>query len=139
MKSIDELYLPEDLRYTEDHEWAKFEGDKVRVGIDDYAQDQLQDIVYVELPEIGSRFKNGEECGVVESVKAVVDCYMPVGGEVMAVNSALANSPQLVNKSPYDEGWMIDVKPDDDSEIDTLYTRDSIKETILKDTDEEGK
>jgi len=131
MKSIDELYLPEDLRYTEDHEWAKFEGDKVRVGIDDYAQDQLQDIVYVELPEIGSRFKKGEEFGVVESVKAVVDCYMPVGGEVMAVNSALEKAPQLVNKSPYDEGWMIDVKPDDDSEIDSLYTRDSIKEAIL--------
>jgi glycine cleavage system H protein len=139
MKSIDELYLPEELRYTEDHEWARFEGDKVRVGIDDYAQDQLQDIVYVELPEIGSRFKKGEEFGVVESVKAVVDCYMPVGGEVMAVNSALAKAPQLVNKSPYDEGWMIDVKPDDDSEIDTLYTRDSIKEAILKDTDKEGK
>lgn len=139
MKSINDLYLPEDLRYTEDHEWARLEGDKLRVGIDDYAQDQLQDIVYVELPEVGSRFKKGEEFGVVESVKAVVDCYMPVGGEVMAVNSALANSPQLVNKSPYDEGWMIDVKPDDDSEIDTLYTRDSIKEAILKDTDEEGK
>ena len=139
MKSIDELYLPEDLRYTEDHEWARLEGDKVRVGIDDYAQDQLQDIVYVELPEIGSRFKKGEEFGVVESVKAVVDCYMPVGGEVMAVNSALEKAPQLINKSPYDEGWMIDVKPDDDSERDTLYTRDSIKEAILKDTDEEGK
>ena len=139
MKSIDELYLPKDLRYTEDHEWAKFEGDKVRVGIDDYAQDQLQDIVYVELPEIGSRFKKGEEFGVVESVKAVVDCYMPIGGVVIAMNSALAKAPQLVNKSPYDEGWMIDVKPDDDSERDTLYTRDSIKEAILKDTDEEGK
>jgi glycine cleavage system H protein len=139
MKSIDELYLPEDLRYTEDHEWARLEGDKVRVGIDDYAQDQLQDIVYVELPEVGSRFKKGAEFGVVESVKAVVDCYMPVGGEVIAVNSALVNSPQLVNKSPYDTGWMIDVKPDDVSEIDTLYTRDSIKETILKSTDEEGK
>lgn len=137
MKSIDELYLPEDLRYTDDHEWARLEGDKVRVGIDDYAQDQLQDIVYVELPEVGSRFKKGQEFGVVESVKAVVDCYMPVGGEVMAVNSALADSPQLVNKSPYDEGWMIDVNPDDDSEIDTLHTRDSIKEAILKDTEEE--
>ena len=138
MKSIDELYLPEDLRYTEDHEWARFEGDKVRVGIDDYAQDQLQDIVYVELPEIGSRFKKGEEFGVVESVKAVVDCYMPVGGEIIAVNTALVDSPGLVNESPYDEGWMIDIKPTDLTEMDTLYTRGSIREAILKKVTKEG-
>jgi glycine cleavage system H protein len=138
MKSIDELNLPEDYRFTEDHEWAKLEGDKVRVGLDDYAQDQLQSIVYVELPRVGDSFKRGEPFGVVESVKAAVDCYMPVGGEIIAVNDALVNSPQLVNESPYDEGWMIDIKPADVSELDTLYTSESIKETILKKMEEGG-
>jgi glycine cleavage system H protein len=138
MKSIDELIIPEDLRYAEDHEWAKVGGDKVRVGIDDYAQDQLQAIVYVELPEVGTSFQKGKPFGVVESVKAVVDCYMPVGGEIIAVNTALVDSPQLVNESPYREGWMIDVKPNDLSEMDTLYTSESIKEAILKRMEEEG-
>ena len=138
MKSIDELNLPEDYRFTEDHEWAKLEGDKVRVGLDDYAQDQLQAIVYVELPQVGDSFKKGEPFGVVESVKAVVDSYMPVGGEIIAVNTALVSSPQLVNESPYDEGWMIDVKPTDLTEMDTLYTSESIREAILKKMTEEG-
>ncbi len=137
MKLVDELIIPEDLRYTEDHEWTRVEGDKVRVGIDDYAQAQLQAIVYVELPEVGASFQKGEPFGVVESVKAVVDCYMPVGGEIIAVNTALVDSPQLVNESPYDEGWMIDVKPNDLSEMDTLYTNESIKEAIVKRMEEE--
>ncbi|ODS36562.1 MAG: glycine cleavage system protein H [Candidatus Altiarchaeales archaeon WOR_SM1_79] len=137
MKSIDELIIPEDLRYAEDHEWVKVAGDKVRVGIDDYAQDQLQAIVYVELPEVGANFQKGEPFGVVESVKAVVDCYMPVGGEIIAVNTALVDSPQLVNESPYNEGWMIDVKATDLSEMDTLYTSESIKEAVLKRMEEE--
>jgi glycine cleavage system H protein len=138
MKSIDELHLPDDCRYAEDHEWAKLEGDKVRVGIDDFAQDQLQAIVYVELPQVGDSFKKGEPFGVVESVKAVVDCYMPVGGEIIAVNAALVDSPGLVNESPYDEGWMIDIKPTDLSEMDTLYTSESIKGATLKRMEEEG-
>ena len=138
MKSIDELILPVDLRYGEDHEWARVEGGKVRVGIDDYAQDQLQAIGYVELPEVGANFGKGEPFGVVESVKAVVDCYMPVGGEIIAVNTALVDSPGLVNESPYDEGWMIDVKPTDLTEIDSLYTSESIKEATLKRMEEEG-
>jgi glycine cleavage system H protein len=138
MKSIDELILPEDLRYAEDHEWARVEGDKVKVGLDDYAQDQLQAIVYVELPEVGAGFEKGEPFGVVESVKAVVDCYMPMGGEIIAVNTALVDSPGLVNESPYDEGWMIDIKPTDLTEMDTLYTSESIKGATLKRMEEEG-
>lgn len=137
MKSIDELDLPRDYRFAEDHEWAKVEGDKVRVGLDDYAQDQLQAIVYVELPEVGTSFQKGEPFGVVESVKAVVDCYMPVGGEIIAVNTVLVDSPQLVNESPYGEGWMIDVKPNDLREMDTLYTSETIREAILKRMEEE--
>ena len=132
MKEMNDLNLPDDLRYAEDHEWAGLEGDKVKVGLSDYAQDQLQAIVYVELPQVGDSFKKGEPFGVVESVKAVVDCYMPLGGEIIAVNTALVDSPGLVNESPYDEGWMIDVKPNDLNEMDILYTSDSIKEEILK-------
>jgi len=130
MKSIEELDLPEDYRYADDHEWAKLDGDKVRVGLDDYAQDQLGEIVYVELPQVGAVFQKGDVFGMVESVKAVSDCYMPVGGEVVAVNSALEDSPQLINQSPYDDGWMIDVKPADIAEMDTLYTREGILEKL---------
>ena len=132
MKSIDELNLPEDCRYTQDHEWARPEGDKVRVGISDYAQDQLDDIVFVELPQVGDTFEKGQEFGTVESVKAVSELYMPVGGEVIAINSALEDSPQLVNKSPYGEGWMIDVKPADPTEMDALLNKQAYLEMLGK-------
>ncbi|MCK4389293.1 MAG: glycine cleavage system protein GcvH [Desulfobacterales bacterium] len=122
MKEISELNLPDNIRYTEDHEWARLEGDKVRVGLDDYAQDQLGDIVFVELPQVGDTFKQGEEFATVESVKAVCECYLPVGGEIIAVNSALEESPELVNKSPYGDGWMVEVNPSDLSEMDSLMT-----------------
>jgi len=123
MKEISELNLPEDVRYTDDHEWARNEGDIFRIGISDYAQDQLGDIVYVELPEIGSTFEKGEEFGTVESVKAVSELYMPVGGEVTAVNEALADAPELVNSASYTDGWMLEVKADDPAEMDTLKSR----------------
>lgn len=132
MKSIDELDLPEDCRYTRDHEWVKVDGDKVRVGISDYAQDQLGDIVFLELPQVGDVFKKGEMFGTVESVKAVSELYMPVGGEVIAVNSTLEDSPQLVNKRPYEEGWMVDVKPIDPTEMDALLTRQAYLEMLGK-------
>lgn len=132
MKSIDELNLPEDCRYTQDHEWARIDGEKVRVGISDYAQDQLGDIVFLELPQVGDVFKKGEVLGTVESVKAVSELYMPVGGEVIAVNSTLEDSPQLVNKRPYEEGWMVDVKPIDPTEIDALLTRQAYLEMLGK-------
>ncbi|NVM25232.1 MAG: glycine cleavage system protein GcvH [Desulfobacterales bacterium] len=132
MKSIDELNLPEDCRYTQDHEWARPEGDKVRVGISDYAQDQLDDIVFVELPQVGDTFEKGQEFGTVESVKAVSELYMPVGGEVIAINPALEDSPQLVNKSPYGEGWMIDVKPADPTEMDALLNKQAYLEMLGK-------
>lgn len=132
MKSIDELNLPEDCRYTQDHEWARPEGDKVRVGISDYAQDQLDDIVFVELPQVGDTFEKGQEFGTVESVKAVSELYMPVGGEVIAINPALEDSPQLVNESPYGEGWMIDVKPADPTEMDALLNKQAYLEMLGK-------
>jgi len=132
MKSIDELNLPEDCRYTQEHEWARLDGDKVRVGISDYAQDQLGDIVFLELPQVGDVFKKGEVFGTVESVKAVSELYMPVGGEVIAVNSTLEDSPQLVNSFPYEEGWIIDVKPTDPIEMDALLTKQAYLEMLRK-------
>ena len=125
MKEISELQLPGDIRYAEDHEWAKSQGDVLRVGISDYAQDQLGDIVFVELPQAGDRLKKGDEFGTVESVKAVSELFMPVSGEITAVNGALEDAPELVNTAPYSDGWMIDVKPDDPSELDALMDRDA--------------
>jgi len=130
MKEISELHLPDDVRYTEDHEWARPGGDNVRVGIDDYAQNQLGDIVFVELPQVGDTFKKGQEFGTVESVKAVAELYMPVGGEVLRVNTGLETSPELVNTEPYGEGWMIEVKPTDPNEFGSLMTRDLYVERL---------
>lgn len=123
MKEINELNLPEDVRYTDDHEWAKKIGDVVRLGISDYAQDQLGDIVFVELPEVGSTFEKGEEFGTVESVKAVSELYMPMDGEVTAINEALADEPELVNSDPYNGGWMMEIKAGDPAGLDALKSR----------------
>ncbi|MFH1243673.1 MAG: glycine cleavage system protein GcvH [Pseudomonadota bacterium] len=130
MKEISELILPEDLRYANDHEWVRVEGERVRVGIDDYAQDQLGDIVFVELPGVGDTFKKGQEFATVESVKAVVECYLPVSGEILAVNKKLEESPQLMNESPYGDGWMVEVAPRDLSEMDTLMTNTECLERL---------
>lgn len=130
MKELSELNLPDDLRYAESHEWAKLEGDKAKVGITDYAQDQLGDIVFVELPEIGDSLEKGEEFGTVESVKAVSELYMPVSGEIVAVNSGLEDMPEYVNNTPYTDGWMIEVKPENPSEIDDLLTHDAYLEKL---------
>lgn len=130
MKEIDELNLPDDVRYAEDHEWIRSEGDKVRIGISDYAQDQLGDIVFVELPQSGDTFEKGEEFGTVESVKAVSELYMPIGGEILSVNTALEESPDLVNQSPYNDGWMIEVKPSDSAELEALITLDAYLEML---------
>ena len=125
MKEIDELNLPDELRYAKDHEWTRLEGGKVKIGIDDYAQDQLGDIVFVELPEVGATLSKGEEFGTVESVKAVSELFMPIGGEILTVNAALEETPENVNNSPYNEGWMIEVKPSDVSEMDALLDKDA--------------
>ena len=123
MKEISELNLPEDVRYAEDHEWVKSEGDTAKIGISDYAQDQLGDVVFVELPQVGDVFEKGAEFGTVESVKAVSELYIPVGGEVVAVNTALEEAPELVNTDPYGEGWMVAVKPSDPAQIDALMDK----------------
>ncbi len=125
MKEIDELNFPDDVRYTDDHEWARAEGDVVRVGISDYAQDQLGDIVFVELPEVGETFDQKAEFGTVESVKAVSELYMPISGEVVAINEALEDAPEMVNEDPYTGGWMIEIKPADPSELDALMDKEA--------------
>ena len=130
MKEINDLNLPENVRYTEDHEWAGPQGDTLKVGISDYAQDQLGDIVFVELPRVGDTFGKGEEFGTVESVKAVSELYMPFGGEVVSLNTELADAPELVNTDPYQDGWMIEIRPDDPEEIDALMTRDAYLEML---------
>ena len=130
MKEISELQLPDDVRYTQDHEWARTEGDKTKVGISDFAQDQLGDIVYVELPQVGDTFDKEQEFGTVESVKAVAELYMPVGGTILAVNSALEKSPELVNKDPYGDGWMIEIEPSDPAQFDTLMKKGVYLETL---------
>lgn len=123
MKEISQLVLPEDVKYATDHEWARVEGDEVVIGLADYAQDQLGDIVFVELPGEGDTFDKGEEFGTVESVKAVSELYMPLGGEIVAVNDALEDDPALVNTDPYGEGWLIRIKPADMSELDAMLDK----------------
>lgn len=125
MKEISELNFPDDLKYTEDHEWSKLENGEVTIGICDYAQDQLGDVVFVELPQVGDAFDKGQEFGTVESVKAVSELFIPLGGEVTAVNENLEDTPELVNNEPYTNGWMIKLKLADASELDGLMTKDA--------------
>lgn len=129
-KEINELVLPDDVKYSKDHEWAKSQGDNVRIGITDYAQDQLGDIVFVEVPEVGDTFDQGSEFGTVESVKAVSEMYMPVGGEIAAVNEALEDAPELLNQDPYGKGWIAEVKAADPAEMDDLMDKKAYLESL---------
>ena len=129
-KEINKLNIPGDVRYTEDHEWAKPEGDNCRVGVSDYAQDQLGEIVFVELPEPGDEFEKGGEFGTLESVKAVAELFMPVSGEIVSVNKELADAPELVNTDPYGKGWMVEIKPADPADLDELKTKEDYLEML---------
>ncbi len=130
MKELNELNFPDDVRYAKSHEWARTDGDKIKIGISDYAQDQLGDIVFVELPEVGDSFGQGEEFGTVESVKAVSELYMPVAGEVVAINDGLEDAPEKVNNTPYGDGWMLEVKADNPAEMDDLMDNNAYVETL---------
>lgn len=121
---------PKGLRYTKDHEWVRPEGRTGWVGLTHYAQEQLGDIVYVELPEVGRFLKQGEVFGVVESVKAASDCYSPVGGTVKEVNQKLTESPQLVNADPYGEGWFFVLEMSDASDLDRLMDADAYEKHV---------
>ena len=114
------MEFPQDLRYTEQHEWIRAEGDRIRVGITDFAQDALGDVVYVDVPEVGTAVKAGQAFGEVESTKSVSDVYAPVSGTVVERNATLSDAPQTVNDDPYGEGWMIVIEPADRSELEAL-------------------
>ena len=131
MKEVHELNLPEDVRYTKDHEWAKVTGDTIKIGISDYAQDQMGDIVFVEMPDVGDTFEEGDEFGTLESVKAVSELYIPIGGEVVAINEELEDTPELLNQDPYG-GSIVEIKPKDVQEIEQLLDRDTYL-GVLKD------
>ncbi len=120
MKDVSDLILPENLRYTETHEWARKEGDEIVMGLSDYAQDQLGDIVFVELPDVGDSFEGGGEFATVESVKAASEVYLPVDGTITAVNEELEGSPELVNGSPYEEAWVVRFKPANPADFENL-------------------
>lgn len=116
------MSTPKDLRYSEEHEWVKVEDGKARIGITHFAQSELGDIVFVELPQVGDEIKSNEPFGSVESVKTVSELYAPISGKVVEVNNELEDSPEFVNESPYESAWMIVIEPTDSSEIESLMT-----------------
>ncbi len=124
------MNIPENLKYTQDHEWIRIEGDIAVVGVTDFAQGELGDVVFVEIETEGETLDKGETFGTVEAVKTVSDLFMPIGGEVAEVNEALADDPELVNKDPYGEGWMIKIKIADPSELDDLLSPGDYKKMI---------
>ena len=120
----------DDLKYTKTHEWVKIEGNVARIGITDHAQSELTDVVFVELPEIGKEVKKGEEVCSIESVKSVAEVYSPLTGKIVNVNKELENSPEKLNKSPYDEGWLFEMEIKDEKEIDDLLSPDDYRKLI---------
>jgi glycine cleavage system H protein len=124
------MTFPTDLRYTPDHEWLKPHGSAWRVGITQFAVDQLGDITLVDLPKEGDLVTNGQRFGTIESVKSVSDLYAPVSGRVLAINAALKNAPELVNSEPYGGGWMIDLEPTEAGEVEELLTPDAYTQHV---------
>ncbi len=124
------MNVPENLKYTKDHEWARIEGDVATIGITDYAQGELGDVVFVELPEVGTTLNAGDTFGTIEAVKAVADLYAPLSGEVVEINPELESTPEKVNQDPYGDGWMIKVKISNPSEADELMDAEKYKELI---------
>ena len=124
------MATPNNLKYSEDHEWVKVDGDTVTIGITEFAQSELGDIVFVELPDEGDELEKGEDFGSVESVKTVSELYAPVSGEVIDINEELEDSPELVNESPYEEAWMLKIKLSDESQLDELMDAAAYDEMI---------
>lgn len=127
------MNTPKELRYSEEHEWVKVEGNEVRIGITDFAQSELGDIVFVELPEVGDEITADEPFGSVESVKTVSELYAPISGKVIAINEDLDDSPEFVNESPYEKAWMIVVEASDLGEIDKLMTAEEYEAMTKED------
>ena len=129
-RNIAELNLPANLKYTDEHIWVRVEGDVIVAGVSDYAQDQLGEVVYVDLPSEGDNFGAGDEFGEVESIKSVNKLFMPVAGEVVAVNEELGDTPTLLNASCYEKGWLIKVKPEDMAAVEALHSAEAYRETL---------
>lgn len=124
------MNFPTNVKYTSEHEWIRLEGDIAYVGITDYAQDQLGDIVFVDIPTEGETLEKGETFGTIEVVKTVSDLFLPIGGKVLEINPALEENPELVNQDPYGEGWLIKIQPTDLSEMENLLDAEAYKQTI---------
>lgn len=124
------MKIPENLRYTKEHEWAKMENDMVLIGITDYAQNELGDIVFVELPKIGDTAESMKPCGSIEAVKSVSDIYAPVSGEIIEINQELESNPQLINQDPYNKGWIVKIKMSNPQEWDQLLSPKDYKDLI---------
>jgi glycine cleavage system H protein len=124
------MSVPAELKYTQEHEWAKIVDDTVTVGITDYAQGELGDIVYIELPEVGAVIEKGDAFGNIEAVKAVSDLYSPVAGEVVAVNDDLGDKPETINSDPYGDGWMVKIKISNSADLDELLSAEDYEEII---------
>lgn len=131
-----EYLVPTEFYYTKEHEWVRVEGDKCRVGVTDYAQDSLHEIVYVDLPKVGAKVSKMQSLGTVESVKAVADVYSPIAGVVFEVNGQLSDAPELVNTSPYEKGWITIIRPDDlKNDLPSLMGPDVYKDFVKKITE----
>jgi len=126
------MNIPTDLKYAASHEWARLEGEVVTVGISDFAQDQLGDVVFVELPQVGRRVKAGESVAVVESVKTASDIYAPVSGEITAVNQALLDAPEAINSAPYGEGWLLKIHLSNPAELAHLLDAESYRQVATE-------
>lgn len=124
------MQIPEELKYTKDHEWARIEGDVATIGITDFAQSELGDIVYVELPQVGDEIAQGESFGTIEAVKAVSDMFAPLSGEVVETNEKIVDNPEIINKEPYGEGWFIKIKISDPDEANNLLDKVQYEELI---------
>ena len=128
------MNIPKNCRYTETHEWIRMDGEEAFIGITDYAQQELGDVVYVELPELGARLEESDECGMIDSAKTTSPIINPIAGTVSRVNENLSDNPEVVNKSPYDDGWMYAIEPDNPADINNLMTAESYRKFL----EEEG-
>jgi glycine cleavage system H protein len=128
--------IPTELRYTKEHEWIRADGDIGTIGITDYAQDQLGDIVYLDLPAVGASLTQSDKLGEIESVKAVSDLYAPVSGEVLEVNQEAVDEPEAVNEDPYGKGWLLKMRLSDASQLDTMLTNEAYDELIVREMEE---
>ena len=124
------MNYPTNIKYTSEHEWIRIEGDEAYVGITDYAQDQLGDIVFIDIPTVGEALEQGEVFGTIEVVKTVSDLFLPIGGEILEQNEALMDNPELVNQDPYGEGWIIKIKPNNVADVEGLLDAEAYQATL---------